>query len=293
MIGINYKDNFSRVFDYSGDVETFVIPKNATMLHIWAIGAGGNGGAGFSRAAGNPGGGGGGGAAGAIVTMLIPTRFLPPTLYIQIGKGGGGNTTDSGYTKVMFRRGDPGASLIVADSLLLANCGLNGGNGSAAAVGSAGTGQNYSLNNNAFAGLGTLTITSSQTGVTGGTPSGSVGSNGGGATFPSPFTNGAGGAGCTTTDYAGGNIVPNQNAQLYTGFTRLGGQNAGDNGLDGLFFEEPLVGYGGSGGASNNSGVGGKGGNAAIGCGGGGGGAGVTGGTGGTGGNGRAIITWF
>lgn len=292
MIGINYKDNFSRVFDYSGDVETFVIPKNATMLHIWAIGAGGNGGNGFSRVAGNPGGGGGSGASGAQVTMIIPARFLPSSLYIYVGKGGGGNSTDSGYTKVMFRRGDTGVS-IVADSLLLANCGLNGGNGSAAAVGSAGTGQNYSLNNNAFAGLGTLSVTQSQTGVVGGTPSGSVGTNGGSLTISSPFTNGAGGAGCTTTDYQGGNIVPNTNAQLHAGITRQGGQNAGDNGLDGLFFEEPLIGYGGSGGASNNSGVGGKGGNGAIGCGGGGGGAGVTGGVGGAGGHGRVIITWF
>lgn len=289
MLGLTYKDNFSRVFDYTGDFEAFVIPKNATMLHIWAIGAGGPGGAGFSRAAGSPGGGGGGGASGAIVTMLVPTRFLPPTLYILVGRGTG-NT--EGRTWVSFRRFD-GFNSIIADSLLMANIGNGGGAGSSTAAGTAGTVGSYSATNNLYAGLGLLSITAALGGSAGGVQTGATGAQINAFAGGSPFTGGAGGAGCTTTDFTGGLIFPTSNAQQHAGFTLAGGAAGGGNGLDGLLFEEPFICYGGSGGGSNNSGVGGKGGDGAIGCGGGGGGAGVTGGAGGRGGNGRVVITWF
>ena len=290
MIGLTYKDNFSRVFDYTGDFEAFVIPKNATMLHIWAIGAGGAGGAGASRAAGSAGGGGGGGASGAIVTMLVPTRFLPPTLYIYAGRGTG---TTEGRTWVSFRRYD-GPNSTIADSLLMAQIGNVGGAGSATAAGSAGTPGSYSAASNLYAGLGTLSLTAGVGGSLGGAHTGAIGNainafNNNAA----PFTGGAGGAGCTTTDFTGGIIQNNANAQQHAGFTLAGGVAGGGDGLNGLQFEEPFICYGGSGGGSNNSGVGGKGGDGAIGCGGGGGGAGVTGGAGGRGGNGRVVITWF
>jgi hypothetical protein len=291
MLGLTYKDNFSRVFDYTGEIESFVIPKNATFLHIWAIGAGTNGGAGASRAAGTAGGGGGGGATGSIVTMLIPTRFLPSTLYIVVGKGGGLST--DGYTKVMFRRGDILGSL-VSDSLLLANTGAsNGGAGTAGSAGTAASIGAYALINNLYAGLGTLTVTVAQAGSAGGAITGAVGTSVTGFNIGMPFTAGAGGAGCTTTDFAGGAISPTANAQQQSGITLAGGLAGGGDGLNGLQFDEPFTCYGGSGGGSNNSGVGGKGGDGAIGCGGGGGGAGVTGGAGGRGGNGRVVITWF
>ncbi len=291
MTGLTYKDNFSKVFDYTGDVEAFVIPKNATMLHIWGIGAGGNGGGGASRAAGTPGGGGGGGATGAIVTMIIPTRFLPPIIYIIVGKGGG--SVSDGFTKVMFRRGDA-LNNIVADSLFLANTGGNGIAGSSASAGAAGTVAVYSLQNNAYAGLGTLSITAAQAGELGGAITGATGLNKNPAFSAGlPFTGGAGGAGCTITDFSGGSIIPNSNAQQQLGITLAGGAAGGGDGLNGLQFDEPFTCYGGSGGGSNNSGIGGKGGDGAIGCGGGGGGAGVTGGAGGRGGNGRVVITWF
>jgi len=293
MTGLSYKDNFSRVFDYTGEIEAFVIPKNATFLHIWAIGAGTNGGAGASRTAGTAGGGGGGGATGAIVTMLIPTRFLPSTLYIVVGKGGGLST--DGYTKVMLRRGDT-LGVIVADSLLLANTGsTNGGAGSAIAAGSAGGTAGYFLGNNLYAGLGTLTITAAQAGSAGGAITGQAGFINSAFSGGMPFSGGAGGAGCTTTDFAGGSINPTSTAQQQSGITLAGGGSVFGiyDGLNGLQFEEPFTCYGGSGGGSNNSGTGGKGGDGAIGCGGGGGGAGVTGGAGGRGGNGRVVITWF
>jgi len=291
MLGLTYKDNFSRVFDYTGDIESFAIPKNATFLHIWAIGAGSNGGAGASRAAGIAGGGGGGGATGAIVTMLIPTRFLPPTLYIQVGKGGG--AVSDGFTKVMFRRGD-GLNNVVADSLLLANAGANANAGTSGNAGTGGTITGYNLGNNIYAGLGTLTITAAQAGEAGGAITGQAGfSKNPAFSLGMPFTGGAGGAGCTTTDFAGGSIIPTSFAQQQSGITLAGGLAGGGDGLNGLQFDEPFTCYGGSGGGSNNSGVGGKGGDGAIGCGGGGGGAGVTGGAGGRGGNGRVVITWF
>ena len=290
MTGLTYKDNFSRVFDYTDTIEAFVIPKNATMLHIWAIGAGGNGGAGFSRAAGNPGGGGGGGASGAIVTMLIPTKVLPDVLYVQVGKGGGVNT--DGWSRVMLRMSS--SINIVIDSLLVALAGNNGNNGTASGTAGGGSVQTYSLPNNLYAGLGITTTPGGQAGSSGGTASGINGQvltvfN----TTGLPFTGGTGGAGCTSADFSGGSIIPNSNAQQQLGITLAGGVAGGGNGLNGLQFEEPLVGYGGTGGGSNNTGVAGNGGNGAIGCGGGGGGAGVTGGTGGLGGNGRVVITWF
>lgn len=291
MLGLTYKDNFSRVFDYIGDFEAFVIPKNATMLHIWAIGAGGNGGAGASRAAGTAGGGGGGGASGAIVTMLVPTRFLPPTLYILVGKGTG---TTEGRTWVSFRKFD-GFNSIIADSLLMANIGNGGGGGSATVAGTAGTNGAYTASSNLYAGLGTLTITAGQGGSAGGAITGQAGFINSAFNGGMPFSGGAGGAGCTSADFAGGSINPNGNAQQQSGITLAGGGSVFGqyDGLNGLQFEEPFTCYGGSGGGSNNSGVGGKGGDGAIGCGGGGGGAGVTGGAGGRGGNGRVVITWF
>jgi hypothetical protein len=290
MLGLTYKDNFSKVFDYTGDFEAFVIPKNATMLHIWAIGAGGPGGFGFSRAAGTAGGGGGGGATGAIVTMLVPTRFLPPTLYIYVGVGSG-NT--AGRTWVSYRRYDSPNNTI-ADSLLMAQIGNGGGAGTAIAAGSAGTPGSYSAASNLYAGVGILTLTAGVSGSLGGAQTGGIGNAiNAFSNNAAPFTGGAGGAGCTTTDFTGGIIQNNANAQQHAGFTIAGGAAGGGNGLDGLQFDEPFTCYGGSGGGSNNSGTGGKGGDGAIGCGGGGGGAGVTGGAGGRGGNGRVVITWF
>ena len=290
MTGLTYKDNFSRVFDYTGDFEAFVIPKNATMLHIWAIGAGGPGGAGFSRAAGSPGGGGGGGATGAIVTMIIPTKYLPSTLYILVGKSAG---TAEGNTRVAFRRGDT-TSTAVVDSLLMAAGGNSGSTGTAGAAGGAGTANAYAIGNNLYAGLSTLTVTAAQQGAAGGAHTGATGGSISAFGVGMPFCAGSGGGGCTTTDSAGGTISPvNANAQNHTGFTLAGGLAGGGNGQDGLLFDEPFTCYGGTGGGSNNSGVGGNGGNGAIGCGGGGGGAGVTGGSGGAGGNGRVVITWF
>ena len=291
MLGLTYKDNFSRVFDYTGDFEAFVIPKNATMLHIWAIGAGGAGGAGASRAAGSAGGGGGGGASGAIVTMLVPTRFLPPTLYILVGKGTG---TTEGRTWVSFRKFD-GFNSIIADSLLMANIGNGGGAGTTTAIGTAGTSGAYTASSNLYAGLGTLTVQAGQGGSNGGAITGAAGLLNSVFSSGLPFSGGAGGAGCTTTDFTGGSINPNGSAQQQSGITLAGGGSVFGfyDGLNGLQFDEPFTCYGGSGGGSNNSGTGGKGGDGAIGCGGGGGGAGVTGGAGGRGGNGRVVITWF
>jgi hypothetical protein len=290
MTGLTYKDNFTRVFDYTGDIETFVVPKNATMLYVWAIGSGGKGGNGFSRAAGSAGGGGGGGSCGGITMILIPTRFLPPSLYIQVGKGGA--TGFDGYSWVMFRRPDT-LGTIVSDSIAMAIKGFDGGNGTATAAGAAGGTTSYFSQYNMYSGLGVFQNQASIAGAIGGAQTGQVGGQINAFTLGIPLTSGAGGAGCTTTDFAGGSIIPTSNTQQHTGITLAGGVAGGGNGLNGLQFDEPFTCYGGSGGGSNNSGTGGKGGDGAIGCGGGGGGAGVTGGAGGSGGNGRVIITWF
>lgn len=292
MTGLTYKDNFSKVFDYTGDVETFVIPKNATMLYVWAVGGGGNGGAGFSRAAGNPGGGGGGGSCGGITMMLIPTRYLPPTLYILVAGAGADAGTYAGASWVMFRRPNA-AGTIVSDSIVMGIGGFNGGNGTATAAGAAGGTSFHFSQHNVYSGLGIFQTLAQLAGAIGGAQTGQLGGQINAFANGIPFSGGAGGAGCTTTDWGGGSIVAPINSREHAGFTIAGGIAGGGDGLNGLQFDEPFTCYGGSGGGSNNSGVGGKGGDGAIGCGGGGGGAGVTGGAGGRGGNGRVVITWF
>ena len=68
----------------------WVKPRGVSMVYITCIGSGSGGGGGMTGATATVRGGGGGGASGAIARLIIPARFLPDTLYLQVGVGGAG-----------------------------------------------------------------------------------------------------------------------------------------------------------------------------------------------------------
>jgi hypothetical protein len=139
--------------------------------------------------------------------------------------------------------------------------------------------------------MGYVAFLAGSAGSAGGSGAGAVGS----ALTP-PVTGcisigGTGGGGCTTTEFAGGNLnvtSPSVIAQFKPVITTAAGQN-GSNGIN---LEKPygFFAYPGLGGHSNNAGTGGTGGSGGVSCGGGGGGGGVTGGKGGNGGDGMIIL---
>lgn len=265
-------------------------PRGVTMLSILAIAGGGGGGGGFTRTAGNPGGGGGGGACSGHSRLLIPAFFVPDTLYVQVGNGGlgggptvaGGNGTNS---YVSF-----GRSATIPNPLIMsgANAPGGGGAGTAGAGGAAGNIPSIATILPP-AGLGYWFGIAGLVGLGGGAQTGAVG-----ASATAVWNNvlcgpGAGGAGCTTTDFAGG-AVTLQGTPDWPALSLVGGLAAGGNGNAGIQMYQPFGMTGGSGGGSNNSGQAGNGGKGGIGSGGGGGGAGATGGKGGDGGNGLVLI---
>lgn len=257
--------------------QAFYVPKGAVALEILAQGPGGNGGNGFGAAAGTARGGGGGGGSGAMSRLLIPARYLPEILYIRPGIPGGGtpshvSTTPNSGNQFLILRGDHGS---------------NGGNGTASAAGTAGTaGAVLSATTCPYVGLGQFVSIAGQGGAAGGVHTGAVGGSVTILAAGVPRTGGAGGAGCTTTEFAGGNIT---GAGLIT--TISGGALGANPGNPGVMIARPETTTGGSGAGSSNSVAGAAGGRGQLGSGGGGGGAGVTtGGTGGRGGDGFVDI---
>lgn len=266
------------------DFQTWIRPRGKSMFSILMVGAGAGGGGGFSAAASTARGGGGGGGSGAITRYLAPLVDID-RLYINVptgGLGGGASTAGSNAVTGVVSL----AQNLAAVNALIASAGAvatGGGAGSAAAAGAAGAaattpgffGQGY---------LGTMVSTAGNAGLIGGAQTGAVGA---GTTWAGiPLTGGMGGAGVTTTDFAGGAITGAGWAPSIAGGVAVGGR-----GNDGWFSRWPFGSFGGTGGGSNNASIAGAGGNGAIGCGGGGGGGGVTGGAGGNGGHGLVIIT--
>ena len=257
-------------------------PKGCALIGIWMLSAGGGGGNGFSRAANNPGGGGGGGAGGGKTGVLLDAMLCPDILFIQVGNGGAANTA--------------GGSTIVSSvpaatqGLYLAQYtgGGGGGNGSAGSSGSAGSGGALTSGVVNFGGLASQGSISA-VGAAGGVQ---TGANGQSITIANNTTcnGGAGGAGCTTTDFNGGDQTSPNTLYVPTLFGGIGGGGI-NAGAAGIQYRGLWQFTGGTGGGSNNSGTAGNGGNGALGSGGGGGGAGTTGGTGGRGGDGIVIIT--
>jgi hypothetical protein len=279
-------------------------PKGISMAFLMALAGGGGGGGGFTRTAGSAGGGGAGGACSGVARLMIPAQLLPDVLYVQVGQGGLGGAASANGTTGANSYISFGHSSVVP-SVLLAS-GVNAPGGGGAGTGSAGgTGGTVptiatTITSQVF---GEWFATVGIVGGAGGVQTGAVGT-----TITAwaglPLSPGAGGAGCTTTDYAGGQQTATAavdfgclNFVAAAGGLVLGGVAAGllDGGAGITLWppNTPFIACGGAGGASNNSGTAGNGGMGGIGCGGGGGGAGTTGGWGGNGGNGMVlIISW-
>lgn len=278
--------------------QSFTIPNKVKMISFLLIGAGGGGGGGSQpTGAASSYSGGGGGGSGSTATLVMPTEYLPETIYINIGIGGNGGAraATTGGT------GSSGTNSVIAWYPLYINSqyhimscsggsgGTGGGTGSRAG-GAAGS-------------LGSLLLRSSAVMFN------STFGQAGGAGFTSTPTTtesrqalgvnivggGAGGGGCTgasAAGFAGAEITGAFQTQT------ISGGAPEQNGLPGVWNSNYMYGTGGSGGGGspNLTGTTGNGGDGAYGCGGGGGGSSRNagngaGGTGGRGGDGLAIIT--
>jgi len=268
------------------------------MVLFVGIGSGSGGGGGWTRAAGTPGGGAGGGATGGMARVLVPAFLIPDVLYLQIGAGGvGGPAT----TTIGGGNGSPGirtyvsvSPSTVANNVLLVSSNAAptaGQSGDSTAAGSNGIAATIAtIANMPLAAMGIFSMIAGQDGGIGAPQTGSDGIS---VTFPTTglrVTGGAGGAGVTAVDFAGGIITPTANS--YLGEQCAAAPAAGSaSGSGGRLIMWPLFGLGGCGGSASNAGNGGDGGNGGIGSGGGGAGSGVTGGAGGVGGSGLIEIT--
>lgn len=283
------------VYNASLSGDTFQVwskPMNTTMIYFYLFGAGG-GGAGGQSGSGIGRTGGAGGGAGGLSSLIIPSIFLPDTLYISVATGGnggivGGNGEGARTTFISTQQNAQIGNLILSAS--------GGGGGIGTTAGAGGT---------AFSPFGSPTVWGIGN-FFGGTIglAGAGGTAGGGAgSVVNPtasIAGGAGGGGSSSLNVNGngGSVSANEIMVARTGGTG-GGTNKGQDGLartipsNNSSVRSALYFTSGAGGAANGAGIGGDGGNASYGCGGGGGGAGTTGGVGGRGGDGLVIITCY
>ena len=276
-------------------------PPGATWLYIYALGSGGGGGGGFSGAAASARGGGAGGSSATFGTCLVPIYLLPETIFVYIASPGTGGAAGAAgisgsfsYVTINATASIPSSNVIIASGSVNAP----GGNPGTAAAGGTGGGAPGTAGVAAYpqAGCGLSNFLGGQNGGAGGAHTGAVGAN---VTFPTTGNNvsgGAGGAGTTSADFAGGIVTAAANTFLREelNVTPVAGSVNGSGGRTLLEnITRPYCSIGGNGGSSSNTGVGGNGGNGGFGAGGGGGGGGTTGGRGGDGGAGLVImIAW-
>jgi len=311
-------DVFNFPSNFKGDVQIFhannqstinyqqwIKPRGTNMTYFFLIGGGGGGGGGHQKASGTNGGGGGGGGSGSITKLIIPSFLLPNSLYIRVGVGGlGGNVSTAGgaatTSHVLF---SPLA--YAAQNSLISSESTPAGGGGAGLVGAAGA-AGTAADGAAGSVHSTLGIFSGVVGQAGGAGGAITGGAGTSITAWSirPVSSGAGGAGCNTTNFNGGSILPASdfnfpkiNFSSVVGAIATGGTGGNATLIHGgagvNFIDAPFIQSGGAGGGSFANGTAGNGGKGGIGCGGGGGGAGQTAGRGGNGGNGLvAIFSW-
>lgn len=282
---------------------TWTKPRGVSMIEFIGIGSGSGGGGAFSNIAGSTRGGSGGGASGGMARVLIPAIFIPDVVYLQIGAGGvGGIPTATNVVPALANDGTAGVItyVSVAPNTAAGNVILRSSNaaptrgqcGSGTAAGSNGAGGTIAtIANMPIAALGVYFMIAGQDGAIGAPE---TGANGFSVALPTTGIRaggGAGGAGVTATDFAGGIITPIASTYLGQQCAAAPAAGAGGDGSGGPMIWQPLFGFGGCGGSSSNTGTGGNGGNGGYGAGGGGAGSGVTGGYGGAGGSGLIAIT--
>ena len=265
----------------TGEWKTWIKPRGAKFVYMIGVGGGASGGCGINTSTSS--GGGAGGGSGAQSTLFIPASFLPDVLYIQAGLGGSQPATlVSGAIGVAgtitYVAIEPWTTLSAQTAILFANAGAvtgtaatttNGGvAGTAAAV--------ATIANMPLAGRGFYQFFAGQSGVAGGTSSGSVTN----LSYPTTgimVTGGSGGGGSSATvglisgRFTGSGLGDN----FPTSIGSPGGSGAtpAGKGSGGFMLKsfQYMGGTGGGGASGNNSaGVAGAGGNGAPGCGGGG-----------------------
>lgn len=284
------------------NITAWQVPKQCTMIHIFAMGGGGGGGTGRTQVNGNTRGGGGGGGGGATMSLIIPRICVTDTLYIGVGAGGAGgpdggaqadgSTGSPSYVNIFYSKG------INTNTLAQANPGAGGG-GLQTTTGGGGGAAGTALSTLYWAAPGVVSSIAGTAGVAGG--AGLVGTS---ITHlaSSLSTGGSGGGGINlsgSTPAAGGQmtivfpISPGAQAAFAGGAVGAAGLNGVSAAFDYGFFPTCGTGAGGSLSPSGNFG-----GDGSYGCGGGGGGArvgtqGTNSGGGGSGGPGMVVITWW
>lgn len=265
-----------QIFTSSG---TFTVPTGTTYLHFMVLGGGGGGGGGGDSAAAAGGGGGGGGGA-ATANSCVSNQITGGSVYsISVGTGGnGGSNNTAGSTG--------GGSEVSFGTILIHSF---GGNPGAPATNNGGG--NHILGGNGATGFSMNTF-AAITAVT----SGTAGSNGVSAAYPTQGGSGSIGGANTVSPpgLLGGNGFGSSGGNAFST-----GPNAGFNGGAGGGGGSSVLGGGGTGGNGgiNGTNAGTAGGNA-FGYGGGGGGGGggaagfVTGNSGGNGSPGIVIVTY-
>lgn len=280
-----------------GDVQTFEAggandwqvwrkPRGKTMGMFTCIGSGSGGGNGFTGIAGSARGGGGGGGSGGMSRITIPLMFLPDLMFVNVATGGDANSA-GGLSYISIRPSNAVRNRLLISGTAAATAGGNGTGAAAGSVGAAGTIATIAICG-PLANMGVAMFVAGQAGALGGAHTGAVGASTVWANNGHNISGGAGGAGVTTTEYAGGNITSQDWMP-----TIVGGVATGGNGNAGFYSDVPFGSTGGTGGGSANAVAGGSGGVGEIGSGGGGGGGGTTGGAGGKGGNGLiTAVCW-
>jgi hypothetical protein len=194
---------------------TWIKPKGAKMVFIFAVSPGADGGQGYGGASGAVRWGGGGGGSGALVKQLLPALLLPDNLSVYFGSG-------ALVIKPLKGLSVNTQNIIRIDVLTAA------GNATSSANGAGGTGSTLSSSFSNFIPLG---IHGSQGGgATGGAGGASGGTTGSTGTNISPFSTslingGAGGATIGTNNatinpsqIAGAGIYPQGQTQPSSGF---------------------------------------------------------------------------
>jgi len=274
-------------FYATGNFQTWNKPRNAKFIEIFCLGGGAGGSVTQALPASNPVNGGGGGGSGGIVRGLIPAFLLPDTIYILVGVGGAGATTNSvggvagGISYIGLQPSTSEQTLICKSSTATAGGGLIAGTGGSAASVSV-------VALSAFGNLGLFTATAGVNGLTGGANTGAAGLSQA-ALGSNITTGGAGGGGKTASVFGAGGNITSASAILTTQVN--GGVTVAQAGDSGYGTFQPFCGTGGAGGAGITTGAGGRGGDGWYGCGGGGAGGGSTASKAGNGGDGLVIIT--